>query len=104
MNVVAQMDFTKKRTIVVGAGFTGIQLARNLVAEGGDVTLIDNDAEKVRHSRNLLDCAVVQAEGNSLKTLEEAGIASAGALVTLTEDDETNMVTCSLVEATHPGS
>lgn len=90
------------KVFVIGAGFTGGQLARTLVAEGCNVVLIDRDAERVRQARNQLDCTVIQSDGNSLAVLEEAGIASADALVTLTEDDEINMITCSLVDAVYP--
>lgn len=92
------------KVVIVGAGFTGVQLAKALVAEGHDVALVERDAEKVRRARNSLDCTVVEADGNSLKVLEgDAGIASAAALVVLTEDDEINMVTCSLADAAYPG-
>ncbi len=91
------------KVVIVGAGYTGIQLAKTLAAENNDVVLIDNAAEKVRIARNQIDCTVVQSDGNSLEVLEEdAGIASADALVTLTEDDETNMVTCALADAAWP--
>jgi len=33
--------------MIVGAGFTGIQLARRLINEKNTVTLIDNDADVV---------------------------------------------------------
>lgn len=92
------------KIVIVGASFTGIQLAKTLVAEGNDIVLIDNDAEKVRQAQSRIDCAVVQSDGNSLDVLEkDAGIAGADALVMLTEDDETNMITCSLVDAVYPG-
>ena len=90
------------KIVIIGAGFTGMQLARTLIEEGNAVVLIDNDAERVRHAGDQLDGLVVKAEGNNLEALEEAGIASADALVTLTEDDETNMITCSLVDAVYP--
>ena len=90
------------KIIIVGAGFTGIQLARRLIAERNDVILIDNDEEIVRHASNRLDCMVMQANGNSLKTLEEAGIAKADALVAVTSSDEVNMITCSLAESIYP--
>ena len=91
------------KTIIVGASFTGIQLAKTLVAEGNDIVLIDNDTEKVRLAQSRIDCTVVQADGNSLAVLEkDAGIADADVLVMLTEDDETNMITCSLVDAVYP--
>lgn len=90
------------KVIIIGAGFTGVQLARALVAEGNDVALIDKDDGRVRNARNKLDCTVVQAEGNSLKTLEDAGLPSADAVVALTEDDEVNMVICALVAPSYP--
>lgn len=90
------------KIIIVGGGFTGIQLAKNLIAEKNIVTLIDNDEDVARHASNGLDCTVVQADGNKLETLEDAGIAKADALVCTTESDEVNMITCSLVDAVYP--
>ena len=88
--------------VIIGAGFTGIQLARRLIGEKNEVTLIDNDSETVRHASNSLDCSVIHADGNSLETLEEAGISKADALVCVTSNDEVNMITCSLVDAVYP--
>ena len=90
------------KIVIIGAGFTGTRLARKLINEKNDVILIDNDETTVRHASNHLDCAVLLSEGNSMQTLEEAGIASADALITLTESDEVNMITCSLVDAVYP--
>lgn len=96
------MEFSKRKVIIVGAGFTGIQLARTLIADGIDVSLIDSDEERVRLSRNLLDCEVIEAEGTRPDVLEDAGVASASALVALTDVDEVNLVVCGLVGAAHP--
>ncbi len=90
------------KIVIIGAGFTGIQLAKRLINEKNDVILIDNDEDTVRHASNRLDCTVVQADGNNLNNLEEAGIAKADALVTVTDNDEINMITCSLVDAVYP--
>jgi trk system potassium uptake protein TrkA len=46
---------------------------------------------------------VIQADGNSLSTLENAGIARTDALVALASSDEVNMITCSLADAVYPG-
>ena len=88
--------------VIVGAGFTGIQLARRLISEKNEVTLIDNNEDVVRHVSNSLDCTVMHADGNNLETLEEAGISKAHALVCVTSKDEVNMITCSLVDAVYP--
>ena len=91
------------KVVIVGASYTGIQLARTLADEKSDVVLIDNSPEKVGLARNKIDCTVIQAAGNDIQVLErDAGISSADALVMLTEDDETNMVTCSLVDMRYP--
>lgn len=90
------------RIVVIGAGFTGIQLAKNLINEKNQVILIDNDEETIRHASNQLDCTLMCADGNNLATLEEVGISKADALVCVTSSDEVNMITCSLVDAVYP--
>ena len=90
------------KIVIVGAGFTGIQLAKRLINGKNDVVLIDNDDEVVRHASNSLDCDVIQDAGNNLETLEKAGIKDADALVCVTASDEINMITCSLVDAVYP--
>lgn len=90
------------KIIIVGAGLTGTELAKRLISEKNNVILIDNNEEIVRHVSNRLDCMVIESDGNSLETLEEAGIAKADALVMLTNSDEVNMITCSLVDAVYP--
>ena len=91
------------KVIVVGAGFTGVQLARSLADSGAEVVLVENDPDKARVAREQVDCAVLEADGNSTATLAEAGLAEAGALVALTEDDEVNLITCALADAGYPG-
>jgi trk system potassium uptake protein TrkA len=90
------------RIVIIGAGFTGGLLAKALIAEGNNVVLIDSNAERVRAASDQLDCTVVEADGSSIDVLEKAGIASADALVTLSGDDETNVIICSLVDAVYP--
>ncbi len=90
------------KVVIVGAGFTGVQLAKLLINERNNVTLIDNDEEITRHIADQLDCTVLTQDGNNLENLEDAGIAKADALVCLTDNDEVNMITCSLVDAVYP--
>ncbi len=90
------------KIVIIGAGFTGSLLAKALIAERNKVILIDKSPERVRSAGDQLDCTVIEADGTDLDVLEKAGIASADALVTLTGDDEINMITCSLVDAVYP--
>ena len=90
------------RIVIVGAGRTGTQLARRLVQEKHDVSLIESSEERARHASNRLDCLVLHDEGNSLTALEEAGIAKADALVCVTSSDEVNMIICGLAASRYP--
>ena len=90
------------KIVIVGAGFTGTQLAKLLVKENNQVALIDNDEDVIRHASNQVDCETLCSEGNNLEILESVGIAKADALVCVTSSDEVNMITCSLVDAVYP--
>jgi trk system potassium uptake protein TrkA len=90
------------RIIIVGAGLVGTQLAKYLIQEKHDVSLIESNEERARHASNRLDCMVLQDEGNSLHSLEEAGIAQSDALVCVTGSDEVNMIICGLAASRYP--
>ncbi len=90
------------RIVIVGAGMVGTQLARHLINERHDVSLIERNEERARHASNRLDCLVIHDEGNNLLSLEEAGIAKADALICVTDSDEVNMIICGLAESRYP--
>ena len=86
----------------MGAGLVGLQLAGHLIQEKHDVSLVESNGERARHASNRLDCLVLHDEGNSLRVLEEAGIAKADALVCVTGSDEENMIICGLAASRYP--
>lgn len=90
------------KVIIIGAGFTGVQLARRLLGERHRVVVIDSDAERIRNVGNQLDCMAVHSEGNSLAVLRRAGIESADALVAVSGSDEVNVIACALADAVFP--
>ena len=90
------------RIIIVGAGLVGTQLAQHLIQEKHDVSLIESNEERARHASNRFDCMVLHDEGNSLASLEEAGIRKADALVCVTDSDEVNMIICGLAASRYP--
>ncbi len=85
-----------RKIVVVGAGTTGFQLARQLVADNQDVTLIERDADTAKYALNHLDCIVTTGSGNDLRLLRQAGIQDAEFFIALTDSDEFNMVACGL--------
>ncbi|MDR2509731.1 MAG: NAD-binding protein [Spirochaetaceae bacterium] len=88
--------------VIVGAGMTGTALARNLTQNKHLVSIIESNEERARHVSNRLDCMVINAEGNDLAALEEAGIEKAGALVCVTGFDEVNMIICGIAASRFP--
>lgn len=90
------------KIIIIGAGFTGTQLAFHLVQEGHDVSLIEADEERARHASNRLDCLVLHNKGNDPEVLREAGTGNADVLICVTKSDETNMIICGLASSIFP--
>lgn len=84
------------KTIIVGGGVVGTQLAKILIDEKRDVVIIEKDPENARHLSNQMDCLVIPGEGNNLEILRAAGIGKADHLVSVTSSDEINMVICGL--------
>jgi trk system potassium uptake protein TrkA len=103
LETLAALHYNKAMNVViVGAGLTGTQLAKYLVQEKYDVSLIESDEETARPASNRLDCFVLHNTGNSIESLEEAGIAKADALISVTESDEKNMIICGLAASRYP--
>ena len=85
--------------VILGAGRVGWQLARQLISEGKEVTIIEKNPEEARRAADRLGCRVITGEGNSVPVLRKAGIEQADFFVSVTESDEINMIACSLVAA-----
>ena len=81
--------------IIAGVGQVGVQIARNLTAEGHDITLIDHDSDTLETASNELDVICCIGSVTSLDTLNEAGAQQADILIATTDSDEANMI-CAL--------
>lgn len=90
------------KVVIAGAGRVGWQLARQLIAEDKQVALVESIPDLARQASERLDCQVITGQGNSLSDLKRAGIEQANFFVSVTESDEVNMVSCSLVSAEYP--
>jgi len=83
--------------VVMGGGRVGMNLASFLIADGHDVTLIENDENLCTTAAAELDALVICGNGTDTKTLEEANVASADVFVAATGNDEANLLACILV-------
>ena len=86
-----------EKVIVVGAGTTGFQVARQLTQDKKDVVVIESNPEIAKYTDNQLDCIVINGSGNKLEFLREAGAEKADVFISTTDSDELNIVTCGLV-------
>ena len=82
--------------IIVGCGKVGLTLIEQLVKEGHDITIIDQDAKKVQEVGSIYDVMGVAGNGASHRVQMDAGIASANLLIAVTESDELNLLCCTV--------
>ena len=82
------------KIIIVGCGKVGATLAAQLNAEGNNVTIIDQDAAKVKAIANKLDIMGVIGNGASRSTQKDAGVDRTDLLIAVTGNDELNLLSC----------
>ena len=80
--------------IIVGCGKVGSTIAKQLCNEGYDVTVIDNNPNKLRAVSDGMDAMAMIGDGTSYTTLKEAGIETADVLIAVTDSDEKNLLCC----------
>ncbi len=82
------------KIIVTGCGKIGVAAIDSLVAEGHDVTAIDNRIEAIEEIRDIYDIMCICSNGADFNTLNEAGIENADMFIAVTGSDELNMLSC----------
>lgn len=86
-----------RNVMIVGANRTGLQLARDLVAHGIGVKLIDPDeARCARAAEQLQGVLVLNADGTDLDVLQSEGVGEMDGFVSVSRDEETNIMACLL--------
>ncbi len=79
--------------VIIGCGKVGFTLAKRLLEENHDVTIIDNDAEHLQMAQSL-DVQILVGNGTSFRTQQEAGVNHADILIAVTDKDEINLLSC----------
>jgi trk system potassium uptake protein len=82
------------RILILGAGDVGFHLAQQLSEENHDVVVIEQDRERVRAIQDGMDALVIEGNGASLTTLEQAGIERTDLILAVTSQDEINLMAC----------
>ena len=84
--------------IIVGGGKVGLNLARELIRNGQEVTLVENDRRAYLRIEQELEHAIQYGDGTELWVLERAGIQRADLVVAVTGDDEDNILICQVAK------
>jgi trk system potassium uptake protein len=85
--------------VVVGGGKVGYYLTQELLEQGHEVLLIERQPERVDKIIETLGNVAVLGDGCEVAVLSEAGTARCDVLVTVTGDDEDNLVSCQLAKS-----
>lgn len=81
------------KVLIVGAGQVGTDIASSL-SEEHEVTVVDQDSERVEEVTYEIDALAVEGDGTSMKTLRDAGVEESDMVIATTDSDETNIVVC----------
>lgn len=82
----------RNHNVVVGAGRVGIRIIKGLVALREPVVAIERlEKSPFLDEVSDLNVPIIQGDGRQKKTLEEAGVAEAQAIILASDDDLTNL-------------
>jgi len=84
------------KIIVCGAGEVGTNIARQLVYEDNDVTIIDESESLLRTLNKTLDLKSVCGKTVLPEVLEKAGADDADIIIAVSDQDESNLLSCEL--------
>jgi trk system potassium uptake protein len=85
------------RVAIAGAGAVGRSVARELIANGHQVLLIDKDPDSLKPER-VPDAEWLLADSCELSSLEESRMESCDVVIAATGDDKVNLVTSLLAK------
>jgi trk system potassium uptake protein TrkA len=84
--------------IIAGAGKVGLNLARELISRGSEVTLIESDRRRYLIVEEELEHAAQYGDATEIWVLERAGIQRADLVIAVTGDDEDNILICQMAK------
>lgn len=84
------------KIILIGLGKIGYAIASQLVGEAHELTLVDENTAALERAGNMLDAMCVDGNGAAASVLLSAGVREADVVISVTADDEVNLV-CALM-------
>jgi trk system potassium uptake protein TrkA len=85
------------KIVILGAGVTGSAVAVALASEENDIVVIDQKQHLLSDLKSRLDIATIEGNAAHPSILEQAGVGSADMVLAVTNNDETNMLACQVI-------
>ena len=82
------------KIIIAGAGEVGFHLAKLLSFESHEITLIDQDKDRLVFADTRLDIKTLQKDATSISALKDANIENTDLLIAVTSSETTNITIC----------
>lgn len=92
------MKEKKTKICIVGGGKVGFYMAKTLLEHDRHPVVIEPEAANCERIANRLDIPVICGDGTTIEVLEAAGCDHCTALVAVTGNDETNLISCQLAK------
>jgi len=93
-----------RQVFITGGGEVGLELARALEAEKVAVKLFELNAQRCHYlASELANTVVINADGTSQEVLLQAHIEGVDAFISLTEDEDANLIACLLARRMNVG-
>ena len=84
------------KIIICGAGKVGTSIAKHLVDQGNEVTVIDQSKKLISQIKEKVDLKTIIGSASYPSILENAGCNDADMIIAVTLQDEINMVACQM--------
>lgn len=99
LTLLGKEESIVERVMVIGGGRMGLRVAQLLEAEGFKVRLVEQRQERCEELSELLkETLILHGDGTDVRTLVEEGIATMDAVVTVTDDEATNILAALLAK------
>jgi trk system potassium uptake protein TrkA len=82
------------KIIILGVGQVGTSVAKNLVSEANDITVVDTNQKSLQMLGERYDLQTVCGNASNPSILKKAGADDSDMIIAVTNSDEINMVAC----------
>lgn len=87
------------KILIAGAGNVGVHVAKLLSHENIDITLMDEDPEKLESLAYTYDIFTMSGSAVSMHDLKEAGVENVNLFIAVTPNDSVNLTACIMAHA-----